>query len=346
MFPVQLCNHSFNIFDYQSTPLKRLLPAILMLFCFSGMYAQTPADSLSPVMADTTLHADSLRLSDSLQSADTTRFNLSNDSVMQLFQRMPGKRPNEPFLIHPIDWELYVIKHNSPDTAAEKPFSPSRNFEGKDFLFYGLVLLLLFFALIRNSFPKYFSDLFRLFFRTTIKQSQIREQLMQTPLPSLLFNGLFVVSGGLYLAFIAQHFKLGSSIQFWLIFIYGCLGLSAVYFLKFLGLKFTGWLFQQQDAASSYIFIVFIVNKMIGILLLPFLVILAFAKGELYSAGILLSVCLLGGLLVYRFVLTYAVVRNQVRVNPFHFFLYLCAFEIAPLFLIYKGLLLFFEQST
>jgi hypothetical protein len=85
---------------------------------------------------------------------------------------------------------------------------------------------------------------------------------------------------------------------------------------------------------------------MIGILLLPFLVLLAFSVNGVYSSGLTLSLCLTGGLLVYRFVLSFAAVRNQVRVNPFHFFLYLCAFEIAPLLLIYKGLLLFFGVTA
>jgi hypothetical protein len=102
----------------------------------------------------------------------------------------------------------------------------------------------------------------------------------------------------------------------------------------------------MQEVADSYIFIVFVVNKMIGILLLPFLVLIAFSVGNIYAVAIPLSWCLVGGLFLYRFILTYTAVRNQVKVNPFHFFLYLCAFEIAPLLLIYKGLLLFFRITA
>lgn len=165
---------------------------------------------------------------------------------------------------------------------------------------------------------------------------------MQTPLPSLLMNGFFVVSGGLYVTFLLQHFKLNPNNNFWLLFLYCCIGLSAAYFVKFIGLKISGWLFNMTEAANSCIFIVFIVNKMIGILLLPFLLLLAFSLGDVYSVGLTLSWCLVAGLFIYRFILTYAAVRNQVKVNPFHFFLYLCAFEIAPLLLVYKGLLLYF----
>jgi hypothetical protein len=220
--------------------------------------------------------------------------------------------------------------------------SDRKVYEGKELLFYALIALLLVFALLRNTFGKYFNDLFRLFFRTTLKQRQIRDQLMQTPLPSLLFNAFFIISAGLYADFLLLHFGLIGKSDFWLYFIYCCLGLSAIYFVKFMGLKVLGWLFNMKEGANSYIFVVFIMNKVIGIFLLPFVIMLAFMQGPSYSIALVLSWAGVGALLIYRFILTYAAVRNQVKFNPFHFFLYLCAFEIAPLLLIYKLLLVFF----
>lgn len=241
-------------------------------------------------------------------------------------------------------WE--VLKHHPWFAYNQLPVSlpPSiiHHYKGKDLLFYVMVLLAIMFAILRQAFPKYFTDLFRVFFKTTLKQRQVREQLIQTPLPSLLLNIFFVLAGGLYTAFILQHFGVGPIDNFWLLALYGCIGLTAAYSVKYVGLKICGWVFGMKDAADSYIFIVFIVNKMIGILLLPFLVLLAFTVGPVHTASLTLSWCLLGGLLGYRFILTYGAIRNQVRVNPFHFFLYLLAFEIAPLLIVYKGLLLFF----
>jgi hypothetical protein len=218
--------------------------------------------------------------------------------------------------------------------------------QGKYLIFYVLVFLFLMYALLKTAFPKYFNDLYRLFFRTTLKQRQISEQLIQTPLPSLLLNVFFVISAGMYISFLLAHYRLDPTGNFWLLFLYCSLGLTAIYAVKFIGLKISGWVFNMREAADAYIFIIFIVNKMLGILLLPFLVLLAFTTGDVYTVSFTLSIVLVAGLLGYRFVLTYATVRNQVSVNPFHFFLYLCAFEIAPLLLIYKALLVFFTKST
>jgi Domain of unknown function (DUF4271) len=256
--------------------------------------------------------------------------------------------------VHLYSWVINTIQlKNRPSGFIYKPApgdnllqSKLRHAERKDGLFYLLVLLIIVFAVLKRIFPKYFSDLFRLFFKTTMKQRQIREQLVQTPLPSLLLNGFYVASAGLYISFLLQHYSIDPLGNFWLLFLYCSVGLAVAYFIKYAGLKICGWLFNMDEAADSYIFIVFIVNKMMGILLLPFLLILAFSLGKAYAVGLTFSWCLIAGLLVYRFILTYAAIHNQVRVNLFHFFLYLCAFEIAPLLLVSKALLIFFNQTT
>ena len=256
--------------------------------------------------------------------------------------------------VHLYSWVINTIQlKNRPSGFTYKPApgdnllqSKLRYAERKDGLFYLLVLLFIVFAVLKRIFPKYFSDLFRLFFKTTMKQRQIREQLVQTPLPSLLLNGFYVASAGLYISFLLQHYSIDPLGNFWLLFLYCAVGLAVAYFIKYAGLKICGWLFNMDEAADSYIFIVFIVNKMMGILLLPFLLILAFSLGKAYAVGLTFSWCLIAGLLVYRFILTYAAIHNQVRVNLFHFFLYLCAFEIAPLLLVSKALLIFFNQTT
>ena len=324
--------------------MKRFFLFGCILFLLTGLAsAQVVVDTVPPPVTDS-LQLDSLTNLDSLlqlKAADTTRKNVFIDSSLT--------GPVQLFSFSGNQWQIvpwpagFVHK-----TVAVTPALPAnlRKITGKELLFYALVLIFLIFAILRRAFPKYFSDLFRLFFKTTLKQRQIREQLMQTPLPSLLLNGFFVASGAFYAAFLLQHYSINPVGSFWLMLLYCGMGLSLAYFVKFAGLKICGWLFNMEEAADSYIFIVFIVNKMIGILLLPFLLVLAFSVGNVYVAGLTLSWCLVGGLFVYRFILTYAAVRNQVKVNLFHFFLYLCAFEIAPLLLVYKALLIFFNQTA
>jgi hypothetical protein len=216
--------------------------------------------------------------------------------------------------------------------------------ESKDSLFYLIVAILFYFALIRIFFEKYFNNLLTLFFRVSLRQQQIREQVLQTPLPSLLLNILFVISAGLYACFLLHYSRWGASVPFWVLYL-NCMGLlAAIYLVKFVVLKFIGWVFSIPRATDIYIFIVFLVNKMLGIFLLPFLIVIIFSDQEWREIFITISLAMVFVLWTYRVLASYRPVRNEIKLTPFYFFLYLCAFELAPLLLIYKVLLTYLEK--
>jgi hypothetical protein len=216
-----------------------------------------------------------------------------------------------------------------------------RSWQGKEGLFYTAVGLIIFFAFLKNSFSKYLQDLFRLFLRTTLKQRQIKEQLIEAPLPSLLFNILFMLSGALFLNLLFQHYSLGNQYNFWILLLYSVIGLTIVYLIKFISLKLCGWLFHLSEATDAYTFIVFTTNKILGIALLPFIVLLAFTAGVVYQTAFAFSILIVGIFFIYRFFLSYSSIHRQVKIDFFHFLLYLLAFEVAPLLLINKALLQF-----
>lgn len=314
-----------------------LRPSFLFAFLLSvtvSATAQTTVDTAAKPAIDSLVKNDSIiAKADSILLQPVIDSVSKKPAVINPWQSVPG-----------IPMQVQVMNHHPYFNFGAKPVpyrSDIKRFEGKEMLFYVIVALLLVFSLLKMGFAKYFNDLFRVFFRTTLKQRQIKEQLIQTPFPSLVFNVFFVASAGLYANFLLHHYQFTPFINFWLMYLYCCIGLSVIYLVKFIGLKVSGWLFNMQQAAEAYIFIVFIINKVIGISLLPFLILFAFTDGAIYDISLILSWCCIAGLFLYRFILGYAAIHNEVRFNLFHFFLYLCAFEIAPLLLIYK-LLLFF----
>jgi hypothetical protein len=219
--------------------------------------------------------------------------------------------------------------------------STKRDWIGKEAFFYITIALLIFFALIRNVFNKYLQDLFRLFFRTTLRQRQIKEQMLEVPLPSLLLNIFFILSGALYLNLVLRHYHLGEQYNFWLLHMYSVFGFAIIYFVKFITLKLCGWLLKISEATDGYIFIVFATNKILGIALLPFIVLLSFTAGLINEIALTLSLMIVGLLFIYRFYLSYTSIHKLVKLEFFHFLLYLLAFEIAPLLLINKLLFKF-----
>lgn len=216
--------------------------------------------------------------------------------------------------------------------------------QGKEGIFYFIAGLLVYFGLIRLFFGRYLNDILSLFFRATMKQQQIRDQLLQAPIPSMVLNFFYIITCSSFFTFAALHYNFTRVSNCWLLLAY-CMGiLTVIYLVKFISLRITGWIFNVSHATDTYIFIVFMVNKVIGIFLLPMLVLLAFTGPPLYTIAMNLSFAMLIVFLGYRFIISYRPIRNEIKVNRFHFFLYLCAFEIAPLLLIYKVLLIFVKS--
>lgn len=285
----------------------------------------TIVDSARAAAVTDSMRRDSLARVDSIKTPPR----IEGRNLIGAFRSLLAQHPYFSFFAKPVTY------------PAEK-----RQDEDRDMFFYVLLGLFFYFALVKVVFAKYLNNLLSIFLRVTLRQQQLREQLLQSPLPSLLLNIFFLLSAGLYASLLLSYYKYQAHPNFWVQTLY-CVGILAlIYVGKFMILKFTGWVFNLSRAMDTYIFIVFLVNKMLGILLLPFLVLIAFYTGQPQQVFVTLSLIMVVTLVVYRFIFSFGPIRSEIKVNPFHFFLYLCAFEIAPLLLIYKVLLSILETSN
>lgn len=217
---------------------------------------------------------------------------------------------------------------------------------GKESLFYLLVGFVLYFAFINLIFRKYLNNLFAFFFRASMRQKQMREHLMHSPVPALLLNLFFIIAGGIFASFVLLYHQYHTDTSLWQLILYSVLALASIYLVKIIVLKIVGWVFSIQEAVNTYIFVVYSINKIIGIFLVPFVVLLAFSERQVAQLLITLSFVMIVLLFLYRYIVAYVPVRREVRVSQFHFLVYICAFEVMPLLLICKVLLDFLERST
>jgi hypothetical protein len=326
---------------------KRAALFLFIFFHLGLMQAQTTSDSsrlsdtaiVLPVSTDTVLAKPLIRrpvktVVDSVVVflTDSLRFSANKPAD---FSHLPGTK-------------MELLKTNDFFNFPGKPVHVrAERYEpvSYDGLFYLLILMLFYFAVVKLFFSKYLSNLLTLFFRASMRQQQLREQVLQAPFPSLLLNMLFIFSGGLYGAFILRHYKYGNPDQFWLHFVYCGAFLAILYLLKYVILRITGWIFNINRAVETYLFVVFMTNKIIGIFLLPFLLLISFAGTFMTDVCLTLSIVMICLFYVYRFIAAYSTLRKEIKISGLHFLLYLCAFEIAPLLLIYKVLVTFLEKA-
>jgi hypothetical protein len=320
---------AFNIFAKM-----KFKPYIFLWVLFFASNSIVYAQKDSAIGIDTVQKKPSAAaLSDSLQKA--VNDSLKIDSLKKDSIKMLVIVPVKP-LIDSTTYQQYMVHPYLP--MDKKPISmliDYKTINSKDFLFYlvlGVVFLL---AFIKLVFPKFFRNLFMLFFQTSLRQKQTREQLLQDSWAGLLVNVLFFLSSGLFVTLLTK-FKGWSNIPFWNLYGYITSLIVFIYIGKFIFISFAGWVFNNREAAQSYVFLVSMVNRIMGILLIPFTIFLAFANQQILSIVVTLSLGLVLLLFLYRYLVSFGSLRNDLKINPFHFFIYLCSVEIIPMLLIYK----------
>jgi len=211
----------------------------------------------------------------------------------------------------------------------------------KDILFYLIIFIILVYGIINNLNPQYYPKLFSQFSQSSLRMLQNREQLVQNTFASFASNLNFILSFSLMstLLIFKQHLL---PISFWQVYFYICGFFLVLYLSKYLILQIVGYIFNTKDLIGTYVFVVFMVNKVLGILLIPFILLLAFSKPAFNSFSIIGAAILTLLLFLYRYLFSLTSVRNKLHISSFHFFLYLCAFEILPLLILYKFIVQFF----
>jgi Domain of unknown function (DUF4271) len=207
---------------------------------------------------------------------------------------------------------------------------------GKEFVFYTLCAIILILGLFKTFYGSYFNNLFRVFFNTSIRQNQLTDQLLQAKLPSFILNIFFAISTGFYIWLLFKNYHPPRLVNSQVLLPVCVFGIGLLYLVKYCILKFMGWMSGMQQAADNYIFVIFLVNKIIGVVLVPFIVVLAFSSTPWVNYTTLFSLLLIGVFFLSRYIKTYGVLEYRFPLGPLHFVVYILALEIVPLLLIYK----------
>ncbi len=332
--------------------MKRI--GIIILFIITGLATQaqveipqvsTDSAQRGVVQVDSAARRDSLNRLRELRRIQQERQRFLADSTAIVHIQAQDLMPPPGLTFQRLKQQLWndeLLPFSQPPLQVnEKEFIR----ENRDVYFYILIVMLFFYGMIKLFFPKYVHWLFSHFLRPNMRQQQMRDHLLQSPLASLMLNFLFILAGGLFMLFLAGYYDLQLNEPEWKLWLLysGCL--LALSIGQYILLKTIGWLFNISTTIDTYIFVIFLVNKIVGIILLPVIVLMAFPLSALLPVLVTITYMALALLLVYRFLISYKSIGNEIKVSRFHFFLYLCAFEIAPLLIIGKVLLDYVESS-
>ncbi|MFN5333952.1 MAG: DUF4271 domain-containing protein [Bacteroidota bacterium] len=293
---------------------------ILFMGILAGGYAQDSVLGGGSVLPDTMGLRDSLRMGDTV--IEESKHKVDSNVIWQEARRV-------------------VIGQSGLSLTAPGWFFLQREKEemGRERVFYYILALLLFFGALKLSYPRYFTDAYRFYFQSTLRINQVKEQLSHAVAASIFFNLLFFLSAGAYLYLMAEYYQLSFRINIVWLPIVTFILLLLIYGGKYVFLMVIGWAFDLKKAASAYLFITYLTNKLIGVALLPLLSCIAFMPKPYNDFFVTISFVVLISFYSYRLFRAYQPVHDEFKIGFWQYILYLLAFEIVPLLLIYKLLI-------
>ena len=203
-----------------------------------------------------------------------------------------------------------------------------------EILFYWICMLCFLLGMVKTFFPRYSENLIKVMLNATLRQSQLIEQLIQARRPTFYMNFLIVLSAGtLLMMYVLKNTGQSFTIKTLLLSI-GFI--TAIFLVKTTCITLLGWLTGNQREAKDYLFLVWLTNKALGVLCIPFICLIAFGGAAVAQVAVYISLASVVVLYLVRFLRVYNTVKYTIRVSQWHMFLYVLTMELLPIGLLYK----------
>jgi hypothetical protein len=215
-------------------------------------------------------------------------------------------------------------------TAKEKETNYRR------FLFVTILIMFIILTLIVTIFRILIEKIWKAFARDNMLHQLHREQSTGLAVAYLILYLLFLINGGLFVFLTTRYYGIPLSCSN----VYGlllCMGGVAGFFIaKHFVLWFVSFVFPVGKEVDSYQFTIMIFNIVTGLLLVPVVLFIAYAPESTTKAVLYGAFGLLGLIYLFLYLRGLFIASRFIAGNKFHFLLYLCAVEIAPILAILK----------
>lgn len=241
-----------------------------------------------------------------------------------------------------------VEKTTKPSTSPTNEAKPTSSIAStneitqekkKDFFRRNLPLLFLFIsflilALVVTNGRKTISNIVRSIYNENyLKQIKTQSDDGRTFGYVILYI-LFIINASLFFFLIlSDHIELSSSKMF----LYIMAVILTVYNVRHSVLFYLGMIFKDlKKETSEYSFTVQIFNVVVGLILIPINLLLAFGPESFFKPLLFIGVAAVILMYLLRSIRGVLLTRRYLVMFPFHFFLYLCTCEIGPLLVCYR----------
>ena len=272
---------------------------------------------------------------------------LLQDSTFQdAFQNLQGNpsiENNAARADNPFDVSHIPLKKTATVTSSQtRPKRTSNNSSSKsktskaglsNFLLWILIALLVYFAGIMFLFREEVFNLIKPLFNLNYLKSYNREASGgRKPLFLSLYVFFIFNIGLLIYGLTKDHIAVYSGINLLWFLVLTAFG---IYLFKHTYIYIIKWVFPLQTSLSHYGFTVVLLNAVVGVLLFPVNIMAVLGPENWSTVFMGLGILILLVFYFIRLIKGFQLSARKSSNNIFHFFLYLCGSEIAPIALVY-----------
>ena len=263
---------------------------------------------------------DSAAISSSFQFTD------SQDSSNSAIDSAENKSLNGPGV-----FKNHLLKPVNPNA---RPLNDTIS----DWLTISLIVMMVFFTWFRLFYYKIFRQLLTSYFNMTASNQIVRDESYLLQRASLVISIISYLLGGLFLYQISvlydwQIYWLQKGLVRFVLF---SLIIAISYSVKMILLRVLSVIFNQEKAAGTYIFNLFLMIMMAGLILFPANIFLAYSNASVKQVAAIATIVLIGLMFLFRLSRAIRIWFSIPQFSFFYLFLYLCAFEVAPLLVVWK----------
>lgn len=201
-----------------------------------------------------------------------------------------------------------------------------------------LIILVIAFTYIKFNYDRIFKQLLNAFLSTNASNQIIREENVMVQRASIILSSIFYLAGGLFLYQLADYYSwslMGISHEFSRFLVFSLI-LAFVSPLKMIVLKILGFIFDSDKLTSSYSFNIFLINNILGLVLIPLITIFAYFPYQSGSTILHSGIVIVSLAFLYRLIKGYSIWQSSGHFPVLYFILYLCSLEIAPILVLLK----------
>ena len=185
------------------------------------------------------------------------------------------------------------------------------------------------------SHTRELQDIIKAVMSLNIAQQLHRDQEQSMPISAIVYIINFVISLGIFLFLVNGYMEWteDNSIISMLFFLWVVI---VLYSLRYGSLKLISIIFPFGNEVEHYNFNFFLIQKILGLVLVPLNFLIAYAPYLVRVSSIVMALIIIAVLVIGQTAKGLTISRNLISRNAFHFFVYICTLEIAPVCILVK----------